>query len=117
MHCHATRPDLAPRVIDHLKIDTDERDTCRRTEGGRCVEDDDVFSLAEQRNARVEADARVRRVEVSAGHVEIVGDKRVAPRKLITILQDQGVLRTTSPMRLSAFDLLLSRIYAGDELR
>ncbi len=108
---------LAPQVIDHLKIDTDERDTCRRTEGGRCVEDDDVFSLTEQRNARVEADSRVRRVEVNAGHVEIVGDKRVAPRKLIAILQDQGVLRSTAPMRLSAFDLLLARLYEDDESR
>ena len=108
---------LAPQVIDHLKIDTDERDACRRREGGRCVEDDNVFSLAEQRNALVETDARIRRVEVNAGHVEIVGDKRVAPTKLIAILQDQGVIHPTAPRQLSAFSQLLSRIYQVDELQ
>jgi hypothetical protein len=51
---------------------------------------------------------------VLAGHVEIVGDKRVSPLKLITILQDQGVLRATAPERLSAFNLLLARIYQQD---
>ena len=107
---------LAPQVIDHLKIDTDERGACRRHEGGRCVEDDNVFSLAEQRNSLVESGSRVRRVEVNAGHVEIVGDKRVAPTKLIAILQNQGVLRPTAPERVSAFSVLLSQIYRDDEL-
>jgi pimeloyl-ACP methyl ester carboxylesterase len=107
---------LVPQVGNYLKIDTDERDTCRREEGGRCVEDDDVFSLAEQRNPLVEDDARARRVEVRAGHVEIVGDKRVAPTKLIAILQEQGVLRLTAPERLSAFSRLLARVYQDDAL-
>ena len=108
---------LARQVISYLKIDTDERGTCRREEGGRCVEDDNVFSLAEQRNSLVETDSRIRRMEVNAGHVEIVGDKRVAPKKLIAILQDQGVLRPTAPGRLSALSLLLARIYQDDELQ
>jgi pimeloyl-ACP methyl ester carboxylesterase len=107
---------LVPQVGNYLKIDTDERGTCRREEGGRCVEDDDVFSLAEQHNPMVENDARARRVEVRAGHVEIVGDKRAAPTKLIAILQEQGVLRPTVPERLSAFSLLLARIYQDDAL-
>ena len=102
---------LADQVLNYLKIDTDERDTCRREEGGRCVEDDDVFSLAEQRHPLVESDSRTRRVEVNAGHVEIVGDKRVAPKKLIAILQDQGVLRPTAPAQMAAFAVLLSQIY------
>lgn len=106
---------LAQKVANYLKIDTDERGTCRREEGGRCVEDDDVFSLAEQRNAVVESGSRIRQVEVKAGHVEIVGDKRVAPKKLIAILQDEGVLRPTSAARLPAFSLLLSRVYRADE--
>ncbi len=108
---------LAPQIANHLKIDTDERDTCRRQESGRCVEDDIIFSLAEQRNALVETDPRVKRVEVRAGHVEIVGDKRVAPTKLISILQDQGVLRPTAPVRLSAFNRLLSQLYQDDRLQ
>lgn len=105
---------LVLQVGNYLKIDTDERNTCRREEGGRCVEDDDVFSLAEQRNALVENDARAHRVEVRAGHVEIVGDKRVAPIKLIAVLQEQGVLRPTAPERLSAFNQLLARVYQDD---
>lgn len=102
---------LVPQVSNYLKIDTDERGTCRREEGGRCVLDDEIFSLAEQRNLLVESDSRAHRVEVRAGHVEIVGDKRVAPTKLISILQEQGVMRQTSPEQLSAFNRLLARIY------
>jgi hypothetical protein len=50
-------------------------------------------------------------LEVHAGHVEIVGDKRVAPTKLISILQEQGVILPTRPERLSAFNQLLASIY------
>ena len=105
---------LVPQVSNFLKIDTDERGICRRVEDARGVEGDEVFSLAEQRNSLVEADRRARRVEVRAGHVEIVGDKRVAPTKLIAILQEQGVIRPTAPERLSAFNRLLARIYQDD---
>jgi len=108
---------LVPQVSDYLKIDTDERNTCRQEKDGRCVEDDDIFSLAEQRNKLVETDTRARRVEVRAGHVEIVGDKKVAPGKLITILQEHGVLRPTAPERLSAFNILLAQIYQDDALQ
>ena len=102
---------LAPQVASHLKIDTDERGSCRREAGGRCVEGDDIFTLAEQRNAVVDADVRTHRVQVNAGHVEIVGDKRVAPMKLITVLQEQGVLRPTPAVRSPAFKRLLARVY------
>lgn len=102
---------LAEQVGSYLKIDTDERGTCRREESGRCIEDDDIFSLAEQRNAIVESDPRLKRVEVHAGHVEIVGDQQVAPTKLIAILQAQSIIRPTAPERASAFDGLLARIY------
>lgn len=102
---------LSPQVGSYLKIDTDERNTCRRAEGGRCLEDDDIFSLAEQRNALLDNDPRTKRVEIRAGHVEIVGDKRVAPAKLITILQQQGILRATDSAQISEFRQLLARIY------
>ncbi|MFH1661394.1 MAG: alpha/beta fold hydrolase [Pseudomonadota bacterium] len=105
---------LTDQVARYLKIDTDERDACRREENGRCIEDDDIFSLAEQRNAMVEDDHRLTRVEVQAGHVEIVGDKHVAPMKLIAVLQEHGVVRPTEPARTSAFHLLLSQIYETD---
>jgi hypothetical protein len=105
---------LVPQVSRHLKIDTDERGSCRREKDGRCLKSDDVFSLAEQRNLLVETDARTRRVEERAGHVEIVGDKHVSPVKLISILQNQGVLHAIAPERLAAFNLLLARVYQDD---
>jgi len=107
---------LIPEVDSYLKIDTDEKGTCRREQDGRCLESDDVFSLSEQRNKAVETDAREHGVEVHAGHVEIVGDKRVAPLKLIAILQQQGILRPTAPDRRSAFNRMLSRVYQDETL-
>jgi pimeloyl-ACP methyl ester carboxylesterase len=106
--------ELARPVASYLKIDTDERGACRRNEGGRCVESDDVFSLDEQRSPAPQADARTTRVLVPAGHVEIVGDKQVAPTKLISVLQAQGVLRPTAPEQLTAFRRLLARVYRAD---
>jgi pimeloyl-ACP methyl ester carboxylesterase len=105
---------LIPQVSKYLKIDTNERGTCRREAGGRCVEKDEIFSLTEQRNSTVETDSRERRVEVRAGHVEIVGDKRAAPTKLIAILQQEGTIPPTEPESLSAFNQLLARIYQDD---
>jgi pimeloyl-ACP methyl ester carboxylesterase len=102
---------LSPQVSRFLKIDTDERGSCRRRTRGRCAESDAVFSLAEQRNSMIEGDARTRRLQVDAGHVEIVGDERVSPAKLIAILQQQGAILPTAPERLAAFDRLIARVY------
>jgi hypothetical protein len=104
---------LASPVLDHLKIDTDERNTCRRKDGERCVESDEIFSLDEQRLA-LDNEARMKRVLVSAGHVEIVGDKREAPTKLLEVLQAEGVLRVTPPHQTAAFERLLSQVYRSD---
>jgi len=54
-------------------------------------------------------------VTVQAGHVEIVGDKRVSPSKLIEVLQQQGVLNNTAPERLTDLQLLLKKLYQLDE--
>jgi pimeloyl-ACP methyl ester carboxylesterase len=103
---------LHPQVRDYLKVVTDERGTCRTAEDGHCVETDEVFSLAEQRHAGVDRNgARV--VEVRAGHVEIVGDKRTVPTKLMAVLQDNGVLNPTPPHRAASLALLLSRLYGA----
>lgn len=102
---------LASQVTNYLKIDTDERNTCRHEEDGHCTEDDEVFSLAEQRNEKIESDARINLLIVKAGHVEIVGDKQTAPLKLITILQKEGVILPTPAEQAPAFSLLLSKIY------
>lgn len=105
--------------VNYLKIDTAEEGTCRREVDGRCLEGDDIFSLAEQRNAQVETGTAVDRVQVQAGHVEIVGDKLQAPTKLITVLQDKGVLRPLAASRRAEFDQMLARVYGlgGDGLR
>jgi hypothetical protein len=50
-------------------------------------------------------------VEVSAGHVEIVGDKNVVPRRLLAILQEQGMPAPTSPKRRAALGRLLAKLY------
>ena len=102
---------LLPAVRDYLKIETDERGACRQFADGRCIESDDVFSLAEQRNAAIDSDAQTRIVTLKSGHVEIVGDQRAAPVKLIAVLQQNGVLSATAVPQQAAFDALLSRLY------
>jgi pimeloyl-ACP methyl ester carboxylesterase len=108
--------ELIPDVSRYLKIDTNETGICRREQNGRCLESDDVFSLDEQHNPAVATDARARRIEVRAGHVEIVGDKRMAPLKLIATLQEQGILRPTTAARRSAFNQMLARVYQDETL-
>ncbi len=104
---------LQPQVQDYLKVVTDERGSCRRSENGACTESDDIFTLEEQRNAIIDRDPITKIVEVRAGHVEIVGDKRVAPAKLIAILQQNGILNPTAPQRMSALNLLLAKLYGA----
>jgi pimeloyl-ACP methyl ester carboxylesterase len=107
---------LVPEVASYLKIDTDETGTCRREQNGRCLESDNVFSLTEQHNPVVESDPRARRIELRAGHVEIVGNKRVAPLKLIAALQEQGVLRPTGSDHAMEFNKMLARVYQDETL-
>ncbi|HEX5661133.1 MAG TPA: hypothetical protein VFX59_28275 [Polyangiales bacterium] len=85
---------LDPAVAQHLLVVTDERDTCRRfsADGLHCLQDDYVFSVGEQHNARIERDRRVVAAPIAAGHVEVVGAQG-APRKLIETLQQHGLLR------------------------
>lgn len=106
-----TQPGELQAGVRHLKIDTDEAGSCRRSAGGRCVESDDIFSLAEQRNAQVEAGPAVERVQVAAGHVEIVGDKLQTPTKLISILQEKGVLRPLAAQHQADFERMLAQVY------
>jgi hypothetical protein len=101
--------------VSHLKIDTNEEGSCRRESDGRCLESDEIFSLAEQRNAKVEASPAVERVQVQAGHVEIVGDKLEAPMKLITLLLEKGVLRPFAANRRAEFEQMLAQVYGVDQ--
>ena len=102
---------FVPQVAAHLKINTDETDSCRRVVGDNCAESDYVFSLEEQRYQPVDADAAVQSFDVKAGHVEIVGDQHVVPHKLIAILQQQGILNIAPAERSAAFRRLLTRLY------
>lgn len=90
---------LDPRVDEHLAIITDERATCRRRspDGEQCLQDDFVFTRAEQHNARIERDARVAAEAIAAGHVAAVGAGGSVPRALLDALQRHDVL-PSSPL-------------------
>ena len=104
--------ELHGQVDEHVKIVTDETGSCRHYgEKGACIKDDFVFSLSEQYIPVIDTSPKVVNIEVTAGHVEIVGDYRVAPIKLISLLQQRGVMRTTPQARRNNLSLLLSRIY------
>jgi len=106
---------LVGQVGEYLKVLTDERGVCLRyDEDGACVEDDFVFSLAEQRFPEIDERGRVKVIEIKAGHVEIVGDRRVVPVKLIALLQQNGILNPTEPGRSEAFRRLLARLYLSE---
>lgn len=108
--------ELIPQVKNYLKIVTNENNTCRRHDAtGNCIEDDYVFSLDEQYFAAVDQDKRLDNVELHAGHVEIVGNHRVAPRKLISILQNKGYMNSTSAERKQDFEALLAFLYGLKE--
>jgi pimeloyl-ACP methyl ester carboxylesterase len=107
---------LGSQVQDYLKVVTDERGSCRQLKLGGCAESDAIFSLDEQRNLIVDGDPLVNIVEVKAGHVEIVGDQRVAPAKLIGILQEHGIVDPTEPGRMEKFGLLMTALYGAPEV-
>lgn len=104
---------LLPVVGEAVQITTDEREGCRSVaEDGSCRQRDYVFSLEEQRNPVVEGDPRLRRLQVEAGHVEIVGGDGIVPTKLIALLQEQGVLARTPPARRAEIAALLRRLFS-----
>lgn len=103
---------LVASVQRYVKVVTDERGTCRRRNAdGACVESDHIFSLAEQYQPIIDGHPRLTNVEVAAGHVEIVGYKGVAPRQLVSILQQQGLLAATPEGREGALDRLMAELY------
>ncbi|MDH3352367.1 MAG: lysophospholipase [Gammaproteobacteria bacterium] len=107
--------ELLPVLTGHLKISTDEVGACRRyNERGSCVDDDFVFSIDEQTQLALENDTGLASVQIKAGHVEIVGDGKSTPTKLIDTLQQHGVLNAT-PAELSAqLANLLADLYLTD---
>ncbi|MFT5719145.1 MAG: hypothetical protein ACI9T7_003357, partial [Oleiphilaceae bacterium] len=103
---------LLPSVNRYLKIVTNEEGTCRRAEvDGSCIEDDYVFNLSEQYHPKIDSYKNVTGVQIDAGHVEIVGNKNIVPRKLISILQEYGMLSYTPTVRREDFERLLANLY------
>ena len=103
---------LVTSVDKHVKIMTDEAETCRTyDEQGDCVENDFVFSIDEQKQPKVDAQTGLESIVVKAGHVEIVGDAQTVPDKLIGILQQQGILRPTPAEDAEELAKLLADLY------
>jgi pimeloyl-ACP methyl ester carboxylesterase len=89
---------LVPAVSTHVKVVTDERDSCRRYGAkGLCAESDYVFAREEQYGDAVDGDGRVANIEVRAGHIEIVGERGLPPTKLLDLLQRQQILAEEPP--------------------
>ncbi|WNO08643.1 hypothetical protein [Teredinibacter sp. KSP-S5-2] len=102
---------LIDQVSTHLRIATDEKESCREYKSGVCVKDDYVFSLNEQFQTRVDQHQNLVPVTVKAGHVEIVGDANTTPDKLIAVLQQNQILRDTPEARQNALTELLNKLY------
>ncbi len=103
---------LIPQVKRHLKINSDERGSCREERpDGSCLKSDYTFSLQEQSQPQVDGESRAKVVDLRAGHVAIVGDQNVVPDKLITLLQQEGILLPTERRRRADLALLLGRLY------
>lgn len=103
---------LLEQVEEHIKVVTDEVGTCRYyRENGDCAEDDFVFSVQEQYLKQIDESKRTINIEVPAGHAEIVGDYRVPPQKLISLMQLEGIMNKTPAAQQGSLSLLLSRLY------
>ncbi|MEH6570488.1 MAG: alpha/beta hydrolase [Halioglobus sp.] len=103
---------LSPSIHKYLKIVTDEKGTCRRSnKKGACLKSDYVFDLEEQYHPIIDGYSQVTNIKVEAGHVEIVGYKGVSPRKLLSTLQQNGMLPKTPPEQRAELEKLLARLY------
>lgn len=103
---------LSEIVVDHLKINTDERNTCRTVDSeGKCQEDDFVFALDEQYTEAVDRDNRVSNIELKAGHAQVVGKPGNPPFMLIDTLEKNSVLRRQTSLSYAEDGVLLNRLY------
>jgi len=106
---------LVPQVNRHLKINSDERDSCRATgPDGACLGSDYTFSLQEQHQAEIEAEPRAKVLDLKVGHVAVVGDRDVIPAQLIAVLQQEDILLPTEPRRQGELKALLARLYLDE---
>lgn len=106
---------LLPNIKRHIKIVTDESNSCRQyANNGVCTEDDYVFSIEEQTNQLVDEEAKLTSILSKAGHVEIVGDENISPQKLISILQNEGIMNNTPANLRKSLAQLISKLYFSD---
>lgn len=104
---------LSDKVLQHLKINTDERGTCRTLdEEGNCIKSDYVFSLDEQYIDAVDKDKRVLNVDLKAGHAQVVGTPGQPPYDLIQILEQYDVLDERSSLTLNEEKALFTKLYS-----
>lgn len=109
--------ELSSTVSQHILIATDEQDSCRyKDEQNRCIEDDYVFSLNEQKLPYSQNKGERKDIVLKAGHVEIVGKFDHSPRKLITTLQNEGFIPQTDPSKIVLFDDLINKLFASNEI-
>ena len=105
---------LNTSVVKHFKIITDEENTCRvYNQHQRCVKDDFVFGVEEQKQKYVDAEEVMHELVVHAGHAEIVGNSSTVPDKLIGILQAEGYMRQTPVDKQQEFSDFLQKTYMG----
>jgi hypothetical protein len=103
---------LVSSVDKFVKIVTNEENSCRKKDSnGKCIESDYVFSIDEQHNKIINGYDKTTTIQVDAGHVEIVGNKDIVPRKLIAVLQQHGMLSYTPVNRQADFERLLASLY------
>jgi len=99
-------------VNGHLVVQTDERGTCRaRAADGSCDQDDFVFTLDEQHNKTMFADARVRTDRIAVGHAAVIGERGTPPTKLLSVLEKHRVLAPVSASMRAHYLLVMRRLY------
>lgn len=103
---------LSGIVVEHLKINTDERSTCRSVDGeGNCQKSDFVFALDEQYADAVDRDSRVINIELKVGHAQVVGKPGKPPFTLIETLEKYDILREQAYLTYAEDVALLERLY------
>jgi hypothetical protein len=59
----------------------------------------------------MDVSSKVTNIDIAAGHVEIVGDYRVPPKKLVALLQSNGIMKKNRLDQQDSLSKLLSQFY------
>jgi pimeloyl-ACP methyl ester carboxylesterase len=78
---------LAPQVLTHLQVITDERcGASRQARVGSEASGDFAFELSEQHNPQITADPRWRARRLCSGHSEVIGSLASPPQRLLAAI-------------------------------